>query len=55
MKEKTQHTPKQKGLSDAELVAKYDNGNKIDFDKVLQALCTTQSGFGKQKSHKPKR
>ena len=54
MKEKTQHTPKQKGLTDAELVAKYDNGIKIDFDKALCAMRMKQSRFAirKYRSHK---
>ena len=54
MKEKTQHT-KHKGLTDAELVAKYDNGVKIDFDKALCAMCMKQSRFAIRKYRTPKR
>ena len=28
----------QKGLSDKELIAKYDTGDKIDFDKAIKQM-----------------
>jgi hypothetical protein len=36
MKRGTQQKPK--GLTDKELIAKYDTGKKINFDKVVMAM-----------------
>ena len=46
---------KKKGLSDAELIAKYDTGKKVNFDKALRLMCKTPSGFSLAKPPKPKR
>jgi len=48
-------TIKKKGLTDAELIAKYDTGGKVNFDKALKAMCKTESRFGSLKSGKIKR
>ncbi len=48
------HTEK-KGLTDKELIAKYDTGGKVNFDKTLKIMCKVESRFGSMKSHKPKR
>lgn len=37
--------PRPKGLSDKELIAKYDTGRKIDFDKALKRMAKTPSSF----------
>jgi hypothetical protein len=34
-----------KGLSDKELIAKYDTGKKVNFDKALRAMAKTPSSF----------
>jgi hypothetical protein len=47
--------PKKKGLSDAELIAKYDTGKKVNFDKALRLMCKTPSGFSLAKPTKAKR
>lgn len=49
MNEKKQHNNKQKGLSDKELIAKYDTGKKVNFDKVLKKMAKTPSEFSKKK------
>ena len=36
MKKDIQHKPK--GLTDKEIIAKYDTGKKINFDKVVMAM-----------------
>ena len=46
---------KRKGLTDAELAAKYDTGKKVNFDKALEIMCETPSGFSRAKPPKPKR
>jgi len=40
---------KKKGLTDDELIAKYDNGGKVDFDKALKAMSKSPSAFSKKK------
>ena len=44
-----------KGLTDKELIAKYDTGEKVDFDKTLREMVKRQSDFSQKKSHIPKR
>lgn len=41
MKNKTHKKPK--GLTDKELVKKYDTGKKVDFDKALKQMSKTPS------------
>ena len=48
------HTEK-KGLTDKELIAKYDTGAKVNFDKALRIMCKAPSGFALSKPTKPKR
>ena len=47
--------PKKKGLTDAELIAKYDTGGKVNFDKALKAMCKVESRFGSLKTHHSKK
>ena len=48
-------TAKKKGLSNEELIAKYDTGKKVNFDKALRLMCKTPSGFSLAKPSKSKR
>jgi len=43
------------GLIDAELAAKYDTGERVDFDSALGAMATTPSNFAVAKPPKAKR
>ena len=49
---KKKATTKPKGLTAYQLVAKYDNGGKVDFDRALQQMFKTpsQSALSKQKN-----
>ena len=42
---KAKQPKKEKGLSDKELIAKYDTGRKIDFDKAIKRMIKTPSSF----------
>ena len=44
-----------KGLTDAELIAKYDTGAKVNFDKALRLMCKSPSAFSLAKPTKAKR
>jgi len=44
-----------KGLSNEELISKYDTGKKVNFDKALRIMCKSPSGFSLSKPVKPKR
>jgi len=46
---KSKPHPRPKGLSDKELIAKYDTGRKIDFDKALKKMTKTPSFFNRLK------
>lgn len=48
-------TEKKKGLSNEELIAKYDTGKKVNFDKALRVMCKSPSAFSLAKPSKPKR
>jgi hypothetical protein len=37
--------PRLKGLSDKELIAKYDTGKKVNFDKAIRTMAKTPSSF----------
>jgi hypothetical protein len=43
-------TPKRKGLSGKELIAKHDTGKKVDFNSAIKAMCETPSHFSKAKN-----
>lgn len=45
---------KKKGLSHAELIAKYDTGKKLNFDKAIKAMLKTPSGFAIAKAKNKK-
>jgi hypothetical protein len=42
---KSKPHPRPKGLSDKELIAKYDTGGKINFDKALKRMAKAPSSF----------
>jgi hypothetical protein len=44
-----------KGLSNEELIAKYETGKKVNFDNSLRLMCKTPSGFSLAKPSKSKR
>ena len=44
-----------KGLSNEELIAKYDTGKKVNFDKALKIMCKSPSAFSLSKPAKHKR
>lgn len=37
--------PRSKGLTDKQLIAKYDTGKKVNFDKAIRAMIKTPSSF----------
>ena len=43
-----------KGLTDAQLVTKYDNGVKIDFDSALVKMAKSPSGVSQKKKYATK-
>jgi len=43
MMDKKKNNPKQKGLSDGELIKKYDTGKFVNFDKALKSMGKTPS------------
>lgn len=45
---KKQHI-KQKGLSDKELIKKYDTGKKVNFDKALKQMGKSLNDSSKEK------
>lgn len=39
---KSRKKPKKNGLTDKELIAKYDTGKRINFDKMVMAMAKTK-------------
>jgi len=53
MSDNKKHKAKlQKGLSDKELIAKYDTGEKVDFDKAVKLMMQKPKG---EPLNKPKK